>query len=68
MIWLFSKQFRDADVRKIIELSEIFQFDEDSALLSESRDNQTNQCNNIQNWTERNCSFDEENRIDIESY
>jgi hypothetical protein len=46
---LFSKQFRDADVRKIIELSEIFQFDEDSALLSESRDNQTNQCNNIQN-------------------
>jgi hypothetical protein len=52
----------------IIELLKIFQFDEDYALLSESRDNQTNQCNNIQNWIERNCSFDEKNRIDIESY
>jgi hypothetical protein len=62
------KQSRNANVEKIIELSEVLQFDEDFAFLSENRDNQTNQCNNIQSWIERNCSLDEENRIDIESY
>jgi hypothetical protein len=36
--------------------------------LSENRDNQANQCDNVQSWIEKSRSFDEENEMNIESH
>ncbi len=62
------KQSKDASVKKIIELSEVLQFDENLTFLFESRDHSSNQCNCVQSRTEENRAFDEENRIRFEVY
>jgi hypothetical protein len=55
-------------LEKLSNLSKILQFDEDSALLSEDRDNSSNQCYCVSSRVKRNRSLNEENEIDIESY
>ncbi len=62
------KQSKNANVRKIIELLKIFQFDESFTFLLESRDNSSNQRNCVQNRTEKNRALDEKNRTHFEAY
>jgi hypothetical protein len=62
------KPFKNANVKKIVELSKVLQFDKNLAFLSEDRDNSSNQCYCISNRVEKDHSFEKKNRIDIELY
>jgi hypothetical protein len=62
------KQSRNANVKKIIKLSKIFQFDKNLTLLFKNRDNSSNQRNCVQSRTEENRALDEKNRIRFEAY